>query len=334
MKSYWNIGFLILITYSAVFSENIIPDMFPLAVGNYWKFSLKTGGTITYTITETVDDSFVCTQQTSSNGFTYGDTFRFVSYDVLGHFNNPLYRDLSGAIWGPHCALIQKKTIKTDAGIFDETYDYPVTWGHPSGGNRNMIVAPGVGPVAIAYNENICDEPPCLDTFAFIKSYQINKAPEVVWFDNSGTASNDSLFLFSYFKGDSGLVEFEMDQGGCEKYLITSSFNSATGVLRIYMVDTAKVFCNEFVPVRNALKLRNLSEGKTYTIKIYQSYFDESINIITDKIYNLKTNLLYSKKIICEPTLTHVRNLSKKADFSVNRATVYNIQGRMVLNLS
>jgi hypothetical protein len=49
-------------------SEKVVPDLFPLAVGNSWTLALHAGGTREYVIASVKKDSLIFIQKDTSNG--------------------------------------------------------------------------------------------------------------------------------------------------------------------------------------------------------------------------------------------------------------------------
>ena len=321
---------LAMVSVGMLHSEKIVPDLFPLAVGNSWTLALRTGGTQEYFIAFKSKDSLICISQTNSSGFSYCDTFPLFSYDSLGHFNFPYYRDLTHQIWGPHCAVARDGPITTPAGKFPETCLYPVTWGHPSGGNRSFFASPGVGIVAIAWTGSICETPPCLeDTFALLRSYTVVPKPEATWHDTIPLIPGNASFAFSYLKGDSGRASFKMTQSACARFMISSSYSDVAKVLRIYFVDTAGIECHSTITVYHALKVHNLEKDSVYTVAIYSAFFDTAVDIYRDKKYTLKTARKYFERITCASvSITTDRNkIPAKAPKILG---VYDISGKLL----
>lgn len=324
--------FFIMACVEMLFAEMVVPDLFPVSVGNSWTFALKTGGTREYTIASPHKDSLIFIEKNNSSGFEYIDSFSIIFYDSLGHFNKPLYRDLSNTLWGPHCAIAVDHPLTTPAGIFSRIYTYPLSWGHPSGGNKSVIASPGVGCIAIGFTHVLgCDTPYCiLDTFAVLQSYNIVPQPQATWVETVSAPAAGDAFSFNYLQGDSGLVIVRMPGPPCANYMVSSSFNPIAKVLRIYFVDTTQAACNATVTVFYSLKLHNLEKDSSYDIAIYSAFFDTLIDLFEHIKYPLKTEKKYCQRISCVPTSIAMgrRNSIVARESSV--LGIYDISGRLL----
>lgn len=333
LPAFFKFALLLMVWGEMLLAEKVAPDLFPLSIGNSWTFALRTGGTREYSIESIHKDSLAFIVKINSSGFSYIDTFALNFYDSLGQFNKPLARDLSNTLWGPHCAVAEKRPLTTPAGTFSETYTYPVSWGHPSGGNQSVIASPGIGCIAIAWTDLfMCDaSDPCLrDTFAFLQSYQLVPTPQATEVDTVSNLPNGTNFSFSFLRGDSGLVTFKMPRSSCASYMVSSSFNPLSKTLRIYFVDTASIRCQSIDTVCYSLKLHNLKKDSSYTVAIYSAFFDSLIDIYQDTKYPLKTDKKYSESIICNSTAI-IMNRNKISSENRKIARVYDISGRLVV---
>jgi len=324
--------FLIIACGKILFAEKVVPDLFPVSIGNSWTFALKTGGTREYTVASPHKDSLIFIEKNNTSGYTYIDSFEIIFHDSLGYFNKPLSRDLSNTLWGPHCAIAEDHPLTTPAGTFSRIYTYPLSWGHPSGGSQSVIASPGVGCIAIGWNGILgCETPYCiLDTFAMLQSYNIIPKPQATWVDTVCAPTGGAEFNFTYLHGDSGLVTIRMPRPSCTKYMVSSSFNPIAKVLRIYFVDTAQVACNATDTVYYSLKLHNLEKDSSYDIAIYNAFFDTLIDLFKDIKYPLKTEKIYFQRINCLSTSIAMGRRNNFAAKERRLPGIYDISGRLI----
>lgn len=330
LSEFFKVLFLIIVCTELLFAEKVVPDLFPINIGNSWTFALSTGGTREYTVAQ-YKDSLIFIEKNNASGYSKVDSFSIAFYDSLGHFNKPQFRSNSNRMWGPHCAITEDHPITTPAGTFSQIYSYPLAWGHPNGGSHSAIASLGVGCIAIGWNSLLgCETPYCLlDTFAVLQSYNIIPTPQATWVDAVSTPSTDASFSFEYLKGDSGLVIVRIPIASCTKYMVSSSFNPVAKVLRIYFADTAKVACNYTDTVYYSLKLRNLEEDSSYYIAIYSAFFD-TLKIYDNNKYPLITERIYFQPISCvlsSVTMGRRRNLVERES---NVLGIYDLSGRLL----
>jgi|WetSurMetagenome_2_1015567.scaffolds.fasta_scaffold142368_1 hypothetical protein len=324
MSQFLKILFFVATVAFGGWSENVVTDLLPLAVGNFWTFSLNGGGRQTYSVIATKNGAIVYSISTDSGGLGTCDTFTDVSHDSLGIFSLPLGKDLTGGIWGPHWAHVKKAPVSTPAEKFDSTFRYSVTSGHPSGSNRDFVVSPGVGPVEII---SVSTDPASNRIYGLLESYKVNKVPQAIAVRTIATQPENKPFIFTFFGGDSGCVDFDFEQSDCEKYSVSSSFNCATQVLRIYLIDTLSLTCTEErYTARRRLTLHNLTQGKTFTCAVYKARCGNNEGLLTSKVY--------SEKIICSKVSIGQTNRVVHENGLCKASAVYDVSGKQVMKIS
>jgi hypothetical protein len=247
-------------------------DFYPLAVGNWWEYQLKTGGTERHEITGTQAASFVMTITTNSGGTPYVYTQTLTPFDDKGRYNAPCGREL-GCFWGPRALIAHGAALTTPAGVFQPTRQYRITWGHPSGGNRDGIVSPGIGPIAYIWTSMMIGDPG--DTFALLKTYHLEAAP--AGYSHSWTqaisGTTDSMFSYASLGADSCSLIFRQTTQGCPKFYLVTSYNAIGAALCLYLADTAAIQCRSLGTFDHTVKVRSIDLTKKHVVKVYETMY-------------------------------------------------------------
>jgi hypothetical protein len=260
----------------------IAGDYFPVAVGNWWRFKTNTGNEI-WTISAKSASAFTLTRDYNNGSVT---TLDLVPYDDSASFNRPAGREL-GAIWGPNFALPNHADFTTSLGTFDSVHHYRIVWGHPSGGNRNGMNAPGVGPLALIWASNFGDAEDIV--YGTLESYHQETVPHGTKHDQDTVFDDgpDNYFQCKRSGNNGCELTFRIPSDAKARYSATVSFNEITNCIRIYCHNgSAQAGARDRWDHR--VLLASMNPSTLYRIKIYEVWYETTV---------LKSDLKYDRSI-------------------------------------
>lgn len=80
LSEFFKVLFLIIVCTELLFAEKVVPDLFPINIGNSWTFALSTGGTREYTVAQ-YKDSLIFIEKNIASGYSKVDSFSIAFYD-------------------------------------------------------------------------------------------------------------------------------------------------------------------------------------------------------------------------------------------------------------